>query len=165
MPICETSPATPPGQFSFEDLIMLLYQLPMEFHQNATWIMNQQTFALLLSQSDAMGRPLLSQMRQGTPVFTLAAGCGLSVSYNGTPPDFGLQLVRDPQLLFDPRCHDARRVCQTRAGAARAATYGKRPGRAVRRAARPSSTDAPAGFLVSYYRHCHHHAERSGSGP
>ena len=33
--------------------------------------MNQQTFALLLSQSDAMGRPLLSQMPQGTPVFSL----------------------------------------------------------------------------------------------
>jgi HK97 family phage major capsid protein len=33
--------------------------------------MNQQTFALLLSQSDAMGRPLLSPMPQGQPVFTL----------------------------------------------------------------------------------------------
>jgi HK97 family phage major capsid protein len=71
VPICETSAATPAGQFSFQDLIMLLYQLPMEFHQNATWIMNQQTFALLLSQTDAMGRPMITPMPQGAPTFTL----------------------------------------------------------------------------------------------
>ena len=50
---------------------MLLYQLPIEMHANATFIMNQTTFALLLTMQDAIGRPLLNPMPQGSPAFTL----------------------------------------------------------------------------------------------
>jgi len=71
IPICEASASTPPGTFSWQDLVMLLYQLPMEMHANATWVMNQTTFALLLSMSDGIGRPLLNPLPQGTPAFTL----------------------------------------------------------------------------------------------
>ena len=53
------------------DLIMLLYQLPMEMHANSTWLMNQTTFALLLTMSDGVGRPLLSPMPQGAPSYTM----------------------------------------------------------------------------------------------
>ena len=32
IPICETSAETPPGQFSLQDLVMLKFELPLQWH-------------------------------------------------------------------------------------------------------------------------------------
>jgi len=70
IPICETSPNTPPGMFTWQDLIQLKYELPMEWHTGASYLMNQRTFSLLHTMSDAIGRPLVSPIPQG-PGFML----------------------------------------------------------------------------------------------
>jgi HK97 family phage major capsid protein len=49
IPICETAPATPLGQFSWADLIMLKWEIPQLWHANGAYIMNQRTFARLLT--------------------------------------------------------------------------------------------------------------------
>jgi HK97 family phage major capsid protein len=51
---------------------MLKYELPTQWHANARYLMNQKTFALLLTMSDGMGRPMLAQMPQGVPTYMLA---------------------------------------------------------------------------------------------
>ena len=38
---------------------MLKWQVPVQWHQGAAYLMNQQTFALVQTMSDAMGRPLM----------------------------------------------------------------------------------------------------------
>jgi HK97 family phage major capsid protein len=58
IPVCETSPSTPPNQFTWQDLIMLKYEIPMQWQNGASFLMNQRTFALLLTMSDAGGRPM-----------------------------------------------------------------------------------------------------------
>lgn len=72
IPICETSAATPSGQFDWRDLVMLKFQVPVQWHSGASFIMNQTAFSLLLTMSDAGGRPILQQMPQGEPVYTIA---------------------------------------------------------------------------------------------
>jgi hypothetical protein len=62
IPICETASSTPPGQFSWQDLIMLKYEIPMQWQNGASFLMNQRTFALLLTMSDAGGRPMWSSL-------------------------------------------------------------------------------------------------------
>jgi len=65
IPICDTSDATPAGQFTWQDLIMLKWQVPMQFHggngngNGGRYLMNQNTFGLTLTMSDAMGRPIM----------------------------------------------------------------------------------------------------------
>src|SRR5262245_48736474 len=59
VPICDTAPSTPPGQFSWQDLISLKYEVPMQWHDGASFLMNQRTFGLLMTMSDAIGRPLM----------------------------------------------------------------------------------------------------------
>src|SRR5262249_37740293 len=72
IPICDTSNLTPAGQFSWQDLVQLKFEIPMQWHQGASYLMNQRTFALILTMSDAMGRPLLNMMPQGMAGFMLA---------------------------------------------------------------------------------------------
>src|SRR5262245_23287311 len=60
IPVCETSPSTPAGMFTWQDLVMLKYMVPMQWHgEGAAYLMNQMTFALLLTMSDASGRPIM----------------------------------------------------------------------------------------------------------
>jgi predicted phage gp36 major capsid-like protein len=47
IPICECSPATAPGQFSWQDLMMLKYEIPMQWMDGCSYLMNQRTFALM----------------------------------------------------------------------------------------------------------------------
>jgi HK97 family phage major capsid protein len=60
------------GQFSWQDLVMLKYEVPIQWHANGAYIMNQRVFALLLTMSDAIGRPILTQLPQATASFMLA---------------------------------------------------------------------------------------------
>lgn len=72
VPICETSPATPPSQFSWQDLLMLRFEIPLQWQAGASYLMNQRTFALLVTMSDAQSRPLWAQLPEGMPGFQIA---------------------------------------------------------------------------------------------
>jgi len=60
IPILDTSPSTPAGQITWQDLVMLKWDLPMEWQGECRYLMNQRTWALLSTMSDGIGRPLLT---------------------------------------------------------------------------------------------------------
>ncbi len=72
IPACETSPVTPAGQFTWQDLVMLKFEVPMEWQAGCSYLMNQRTFGLLLTMSDSAQRPIWGQLPGGLPGFTLA---------------------------------------------------------------------------------------------
>jgi HK97 family phage major capsid protein len=53
-------------------LIQLKYDVPAEWHQGSVYLMNQKTFALLLTMSDTSTRPLWTSLPGTEPGFTLA---------------------------------------------------------------------------------------------
>ena len=59
IPMCDVSANTLAGQFTWQDLIMLKWEVPMYWHRDGSYLMNQNTFALGLTMSDATGRPLM----------------------------------------------------------------------------------------------------------
>lgn len=60
IPVCETSPSTPAGMFTWMDLVALKWQVAQQWHgAGAAYLMNQTTFGLLLTMSDATGRPIM----------------------------------------------------------------------------------------------------------
>jgi len=60
IPVCNTGGATPAGQFGWQDLVMLKYTVPTNFQgAGGSYLMNQNSFALTLTMSDAMGRPIM----------------------------------------------------------------------------------------------------------
>jgi HK97 family phage major capsid protein len=67
VPICEVSPATNPGTFSWQDLLQLKYEIPIEWQAGSAFFMNQRTFALLQTMSTAEGRPLFGAMGTSAP--------------------------------------------------------------------------------------------------
>jgi HK97 family phage major capsid protein len=72
IPICETAPATPPSMFTWQDCVMLAYEVPMQYHAGASFLLNQRTWALCMTMSDASGRPLWNQMPGAQPSLTFA---------------------------------------------------------------------------------------------
>jgi HK97 family phage major capsid protein len=40
---------------------MLMFQVPIQYHAIASWVMNQRTMGLMFTMSDANGRPILIQ--------------------------------------------------------------------------------------------------------
>lgn len=78
IPICNVSPATPAGQFTWQDLIMLKWQVPMQWHGGGKYLMNQNTFGLCLTMSDAMGRPIMIATPQDNGSY-LVNGSGVQV--------------------------------------------------------------------------------------
>jgi hypothetical protein len=48
IPICDVSVATQPGQFQWQDLVMLKFEIPMQWQDGCSFLMNQRTTALLL---------------------------------------------------------------------------------------------------------------------
>jgi HK97 family phage major capsid protein len=60
IPICNTGGGTAAGAFSWQDLVMLKYTVPTNFQgAGGSYLMNQNSFALTLTMSDAMGRPIM----------------------------------------------------------------------------------------------------------
>jgi HK97 family phage major capsid protein len=53
-------PLTPSGQWTWQDLVMLLYSLNGEYQSNATWLMNRLTLAQTLTMTDNDGKPIWS---------------------------------------------------------------------------------------------------------
>lgn len=72
IPICDVSPATQPGQFTWQDLVMLKWEIPMQWQAGASYLMNQRTFALLMTMSDTSTKPLWTSLPGAEPGFTLA---------------------------------------------------------------------------------------------
>jgi hypothetical protein len=77
VPICQVSPATAPGTFTWQDLLMLKYEVPISLHDGSAYYMNQRTLALLQSMSSAEGRPTFwtvwhQRTRNGTVVCWVA---------------------------------------------------------------------------------------------
>ena len=60
IPILDTSPNTPPGQITWQDLVMVKFDVPVQWHNEGAYFMNQRTWALLATMSDAIGRPLFA---------------------------------------------------------------------------------------------------------
>ena len=72
IPICETSDNTPAGTFTWQDLVMLRFQVPMQFWSaDSAYLMNQNTAGLMMTISDAAGRPIMLQNMQDPLQFTL----------------------------------------------------------------------------------------------
>ncbi|WP_454617539.1 phage major capsid protein [Bradyrhizobium cenepequi] len=62
IPVCETSDNTPAGQFTWADLVMLRFTVPMQFWSaDSAYLMNQNTAGLMFTMSDAAGRPIMVQ--------------------------------------------------------------------------------------------------------
>lgn len=86
---CDTGENTPAGQFSWQDLIALKWQVPMQWQGNGRYLMNQNTFGLSLTMSDATGRPIMIPMPVGTPGTNVLPG---TMSLNGTPVNIVTQM-------------------------------------------------------------------------
>jgi HK97 family phage major capsid protein len=78
IPICDTSANTPANTFTWQDLLMLKWEVPVQFHTpESSYAMNQRTFALTLTMSDANGRPIMlpspvapgAYLINGSPVY------------------------------------------------------------------------------------------------
>jgi len=93
IPICQVSPATAPGQFSWQDLLMLKYEIPMQWQDGCSYLMNQRTFALLQTMSSAEGRPLFGPMGTNTP--------GTGFQFGGAPVHIASQMP-DDSTWIDP---------------------------------------------------------------
>src|SRR5215813_7735843 len=61
IPICNTSETTPPGTFTWQDLVSLRWQVPQQYQAGGSYLLNQYTFGQVLTLSDAIGRPLMVQ--------------------------------------------------------------------------------------------------------
>jgi HK97 family phage major capsid protein len=72
IPIVETSPATQPGQFTWQDLVMLKWEIPMQWQAQGSYLMNQRSFSLLMTMTDASQRPLWGALPGAEPGFMLA---------------------------------------------------------------------------------------------
>jgi HK97 family phage major capsid protein len=60
IPIVDTLAQTPAGQFTWQDLLMLKWSVPVQFHgPGSAYLMNQKTFRQVLTMSDANGRPIM----------------------------------------------------------------------------------------------------------
>ena len=73
IPIAETGSGTPAGQFSWQDLVMLRWQVPMSLQGDGAYLMNQHTWALCSTMSDANGRPIMTVAPTEVAPFLLGA--------------------------------------------------------------------------------------------
>jgi HK97 family phage major capsid protein len=107
VPICETAVSTAPGQFTWQDLVMLKWEIPMQWQAGANYFMNQRTAALLFSMSDTTGRPLLTTLPERQPGFMLAGSPIVIVSQmpdvapGSTPVMYGN--LKEAYLIADRR--------------------------------------------------------------
>lgn len=89
IPVCDTSDHTPANQFTWQDLVMLKWEVPMQYQGNGRYLMNQRTFGLCLTMSDASGRPIMIPIPLGTPGANVVPG---TFSLNGTPTQIVTQM-------------------------------------------------------------------------
>jgi len=65
IPVCATSPNTPADQFTWQDLVQLKYQVDEQWAARGTFLMNRRTLSLVLTMTDAVGRPIWTMMPGG----------------------------------------------------------------------------------------------------
>jgi len=56
----DTSNATPPGFFTWQDLLSLKWSLPVQYQRDAVFVMNPHTMGMLMTMSDANSRPIMT---------------------------------------------------------------------------------------------------------
>jgi HK97 family phage major capsid protein len=94
---------------------MLKYEIPMQWQTGASYLMNQRTFAQLLTMSDAGGRPMWTTLPGEEPGFRLAGSPVIIASQmpdcmpGSTPVAYGnfkkaytVVERRQPTLEIDP---------------------------------------------------------------
>lgn len=59
IPACTVGEQTAAGTFTWQDLIMLKWQVAMQYHAGGRYLMNQNTFGLTLTMADANNRPIM----------------------------------------------------------------------------------------------------------
>jgi len=96
IPIMDTSAATPPGFFTWQDLLQLRWSVPLSLQANAgAYLMNQYTWGLCSTMSDANGRPIMTaNPTEGAPyllggVPVIIAPQMPNVETGATPVAFG----------------------------------------------------------------------------
>jgi HK97 family phage major capsid protein len=70
IPIMETGAATPAGTFTWQDLVMLKWEVPISLQAGnaGAYLMNQKTWALCSTMSDSNGRPIMvASPTEGAP--------------------------------------------------------------------------------------------------
>jgi len=58
IPVCETSATTAPGSLTWQDLYLLKWEIAAQWQAGASYLMNQRTWAQIMTMSDATRRPL-----------------------------------------------------------------------------------------------------------
>jgi HK97 family phage major capsid protein len=86
IPICDTAPSTTPGQFAWQDLVLLQMELCEPWRSNGSYFMNARTLGLLLTMSTTDGRPLFGQLPGAMPGLVFA---GRPIVINSWMPDVG----------------------------------------------------------------------------
>jgi hypothetical protein len=135
------SAATTPDTVSWQDLVMLAFEIPVQWHSGASFLMNQ-TAVLLLRMSGGTGKPLLQSMQgvhdaprwsiAGFPVYrcriagpaqllwpSLEAGVHDRRSKSGDDVSGSIQQwILDAVSIRGPlrRFHDMPKRCKTLAG-------------------------------------------------
>jgi HK97 family phage major capsid protein len=71
IPICETAAATTAGSLTWQDLIMLAWEIPLQWQEGASYLMNQRTFAQIMTMTDAAHRPIWSELPGTMPGYLL----------------------------------------------------------------------------------------------
>jgi HK97 family phage major capsid protein len=68
---CATAPGTPLGQFTWQDLIALKMLVNEKYWAKGVYCMSQETFGLLLTQSNALGDPVMIARPTDPSVFLI----------------------------------------------------------------------------------------------
>jgi HK97 family phage major capsid protein len=65
IPVCDVGPNTPAGVITWQDLVSVKWQVPIQWHAGTggtaggVYLLNQRTFGQILTMSDALGRPIM----------------------------------------------------------------------------------------------------------
>jgi HK97 family phage major capsid protein len=72
IPICETAASTPAGLVTWQDIVGLKYEIPIQWQDGASFLMNQRVWSQVMTMSDANSRPLFTQLPGSEPGFQFA---------------------------------------------------------------------------------------------
>jgi HK97 family phage major capsid protein len=130
IPVCETSPITQPGQLTWQDLVQLKYEIPVSWHASANFVMNQRTFALIMTMTDARGRAGLHDIANefpdiapgSTPVafgnwkmaYTLVTRKATTMQIDPFSAGFCILYKWDARVGGAPTCPNAARLLRVR---------------------------------------------------
>jgi HK97 family phage major capsid protein len=88
IPVCDVGDGTLPGTLTWQDLVLLKYQLPEQWLTGGSYLMNTRTLGLVLTMSDASGRPIWAPL----PAFAPGGASGIGMSIAGSPVQIASQM-------------------------------------------------------------------------